>query len=97
MSDWSKVEKRLKETFDIDIEKGAFAEWKKGLSEAARSHLSAHDMAVLDRAFMETQLRMAGLVEETIAKRLYSTKDMELMYRMGERTFPWAKPPKGGR
>ena len=83
--------KRLKETFDISIEKGPFAEWKKGLSASASSHLSEHDMAELGRMFMETQLRMAGEVERTIAARLYSADDLKLMYRMGERRFPWAK------
>ncbi len=93
---YQEAAERLKKTFDIDVQRGAFRKWKEGLSDAARSHLSDHDMAELDKAFMDVQIHTAQKVEHTIATRLYSADDMRLMYHMGERTFPWAKP-KGGR
>ncbi len=91
MSDYRNDEERLKDTFDIDTEKGDFAKWREGLSATARSHISDHDMAVLEMAFLEAQFRMAEHVERTIAGRLYSGDDMQMMYRMGVREFPWAK------
>jgi hypothetical protein len=94
VSDYRNDEERLKDTFDITTEKGDFADWKAGLSVVTRNHISEHDMATLERAFLETQLRMAAHVERTIASRVYSADDIRMMYQLGQRSFPWAKKKK---
>lgn len=87
-------EERLKDTFDIDITKGPFADWAAGLSTTARSHISTHDLAKLEKAFFDVQIRIAQQVENTIAYRLYDENDLRMMFYAGAREFPWQKKVK---
>ena len=88
---YSSEEERIKDYFGITVESGQFAEWKEGLSDAAKSNLSDHDMALLNDIFLKMQIKIARDIETTIAYRLYNEDQLRFMLHQGVTYFPWEK------